>query len=706
MWRSVGRTAVVLLGFVALLVAAQYLLTREDRPRWRMVLEVESLGADGAPESWEAGICQRGRVFLNQEPSSLEKLMERLQAGGGKMTAVARDLEGESAWRLVRDDQGRLLLDGRSCSWVAVRAKIQSFLAGQAVVPTRPVTVEDVLKARIPCPTVRKVSLPGFSYKEAYPEATDEPEVVITRYRGHPMHDDPRLVPEKLAPYYPQELPPVEERLPVNPAVVRGCDGIGKYSTKDRPMVWRRCGPDDMYLLQTKIGYPALVRFDPSGRLQPHIAWKWDVSDDNRVYTFYLRRGMKWSDGRPYTTEDILFALNTVIGSPAAPATPDWMQETDGANMIYAEDVRDWVGLAGKICEQASSGRPSPGSRLRKVIEADKSGRLRVLWEMLERIAEGRHPSEDEQYQLLGRLNSALTSEEFYEAVSWAGVDFRRELEHLKSKGCSRLSKEELERLELLLLREDWLRHADNMRDQSYWKPGEVTQFNVLMFREAFRDFVAPARRQRCRVEAVPDENGDSRYTLRFTFSKPNSIFLETAATFMFYLGHYNMQKAHRCRYLAGGYELLDIFDILKWRELLESLRKSGESEEPSPGKQIWSLLSSQMKARLLAGLPQQDRGKDEAYKTQIVAELNRLFGRRDFFQPQAWAKVDLDSELSRLLAAGFGSLQARQRRRVLELLRRQDLLRRGVDDLDEKELFEFNLTMFRAAYDLSLIHI
>jgi len=45
----------------------------------------------------------------------------------------------------------------------------------------------------------------------------------------------------------------------------------------------------------------------------PDIVEGYKVSDDNKTFTFYLRKGLKWSDGKPVTTEDVSFAFNDVL---------------------------------------------------------------------------------------------------------------------------------------------------------------------------------------------------------------------------------------------------------------------------------------------------------------------------------------------------------------------------------------------------------
>jgi len=47
-----------------------------------------------------------------------------------------------------------------------------------------------------------------------------------------------------------------------------------------------------------------------TGALVPELAKSWDVSMDNRTITFHLRQGVKWSDGTPFTADDVVFSFN------------------------------------------------------------------------------------------------------------------------------------------------------------------------------------------------------------------------------------------------------------------------------------------------------------------------------------------------------------------------------------------------------------
>jgi peptide/nickel transport system substrate-binding protein len=59
-----------------------------------------------------------------------------------------------------------------------------------------------------------------------------------------------------------------------------------------------------------------LISEDGGGNIVGDLAEKWDVSPDRLRITFNLRPNLKWSDGKPLTTDDILFSFNEVYFNP------------------------------------------------------------------------------------------------------------------------------------------------------------------------------------------------------------------------------------------------------------------------------------------------------------------------------------------------------------------------------------------------------
>jgi peptide/nickel transport system substrate-binding protein len=58
--------------------------------------------------------------------------------------------------------------------------------------------------------------------------------------------------------------------------------------------------------------YSSLLRFDARGLPQPDLAEEWGMTKDGTIYNVTLRSGVKWHDGQPLTTDDVLFTINLI----------------------------------------------------------------------------------------------------------------------------------------------------------------------------------------------------------------------------------------------------------------------------------------------------------------------------------------------------------------------------------------------------------
>jgi peptide/nickel transport system substrate-binding protein len=66
-------------------------------------------------------------------------------------------------------------------------------------------------------------------------------------------------------------------------------------------------------LIASKI-YESLLEYEgPGMKPVPGIAESWTVSKDQKTYTFKLRKGVTWHDGKPFTSEDVKFSIEKVV---------------------------------------------------------------------------------------------------------------------------------------------------------------------------------------------------------------------------------------------------------------------------------------------------------------------------------------------------------------------------------------------------------
>jgi peptide/nickel transport system substrate-binding protein len=103
------------------------------------------------------------------------------------------------------------------------------------------------------------------------------------------------------------KLPPLDERLPQNPLILDVVEEIGEYGG-----TWRRAykGVSDRWG-PNKVNAEFLLEWRmPEGgsiSIVPHMAESFEQNEDASAYTFYMRKGIKWSDGTPWSSEDARF---------------------------------------------------------------------------------------------------------------------------------------------------------------------------------------------------------------------------------------------------------------------------------------------------------------------------------------------------------------------------------------------------------------
>ena len=103
-------------------------------------------------------------------------------------------------------------------------------------------------------------------------------------------------------------------RLPSEPLVYAPYDAIGKYGgTLDVLSNATEAGTSDFL----SVRHVNLVRYsDDLQTIVPNIAKGWDWNDDFTQLTFFLRKGHRWSDGAPFTADDVKFWYDELALDP------------------------------------------------------------------------------------------------------------------------------------------------------------------------------------------------------------------------------------------------------------------------------------------------------------------------------------------------------------------------------------------------------
>jgi peptide/nickel transport system substrate-binding protein len=118
-------------------------------------------------------------------------------------------------------------------------------------------------------------------------------------------------------------IPSVEKRLPEDILVVRPEEEIGQYGGTWK---WAFTKERDVWGTHWYMIGEYMVRYSPDFKdVVPNVAKGWKLSDDAKSVTFYLRKGMKWSDGDPFDVDDVMFWYDDVLQNDDISPTKDAM---------------------------------------------------------------------------------------------------------------------------------------------------------------------------------------------------------------------------------------------------------------------------------------------------------------------------------------------------------------------------------------------
>src|SRR2546428_9672121 len=159
---------------------------------------------------------------------------------------------------------------------------------------------------------------------------------LIGKLEGPEVVTDPAKLPKNLkeAPQLAAlvkagKLPPVAERIGQDPLVIKPLHEIGKYGG-----TWRGgfTGPADFWNgYRCCSGPDQLLFWDYTGdKVTPNIAKGYEMQDGGRTLVLHLRRGMKWSDGKPFTADDFVFWFEDIYRNKDLVPTPSAAMAING----------------------------------------------------------------------------------------------------------------------------------------------------------------------------------------------------------------------------------------------------------------------------------------------------------------------------------------------------------------------------------------
>ena len=118
------------------------------------------------------------------------------------------------------------------------------------------------------------------------------------------------------------KLPALDKRLPPEPMVITPVEEVGTYGGQ---LAWVIYGPD-FGSYESQFLYEAPYRWSAdASKVEPNLAIKHEYAPDGMSITVEFRQGIKWSDGEPFTADDIDFWWNDlVLNKEAGYTQPYW----------------------------------------------------------------------------------------------------------------------------------------------------------------------------------------------------------------------------------------------------------------------------------------------------------------------------------------------------------------------------------------------
>lgn len=164
--------------------------------------------------------------------------------------------------------------------------------------------------------------------------AQDAPAPSLSREQNLSLRESPMLERRVAA----GQLPALADRLPESPRIVEPVEEPGLYGG-----TWRMYHLyPDLRSIRLINSYWGLTRWSPdTDRIEPNLAESWEYNEAGNAITFHLRRGVRWSDGVPFTSADIAFWWSVAIDNRTAEVPPEWA--FSGGELMKLETPDDFT---------------------------------------------------------------------------------------------------------------------------------------------------------------------------------------------------------------------------------------------------------------------------------------------------------------------------------------------------------------------------
>ena len=211
--------------------------------------------------------------------------------------------------------------------------------ATEAPAATEPVAATEPAVAG-ECPAITLADTQGLAagaWPQQYEVAEFETAANCTMTFTGRTEYDARLVEYGFLPE--GDLPPLEERLPEEPLVVVPYEEVGQYGGR---ISGASVAPEAGNSEWLSVRHVNLLRFaDDLQTIVPNMAKSFEWNSDFTELTIVLRKGHKWSDGQPFTTEDIVFWWeDIVLNKDLYPDVPSfWVYGGEPMQVEAVDDV-------------------------------------------------------------------------------------------------------------------------------------------------------------------------------------------------------------------------------------------------------------------------------------------------------------------------------------------------------------------------------